>query len=97
MDEIDPVEQSIMLGKIDAAEFATAAENIKTQSKLLINRALKIQEELGTSRFNSEIDIDRIEAIGQLVDIIDRSSNEIDSYEDIRNILEVHQELSEIL
>lgn len=87
--EIDPIDQAITIGKIDAAELATVIE----KSKELIQLAKKTQVDLGTNTTNSD---GKISALGQMITILEQSIQNADPI-DTQNILKMNQELEELL
>lgn len=89
--EIDPIDHEITIGKIDAAEHATAIE----KSKILIQQALKAQEDLGTNTIDMS---GKFSAIGQLITALEHTINEVDStVAGTEEIMKLNQELEELL
>jgi hypothetical protein len=91
---MDIIDHEITMGKIEAAEFASAVDFVTTQSRALIQKAQKIQEEIGS---NNQESSGRVSAIGQLITVLDLNLNEINSSEDIQRIIEINHELEELL
>ena len=91
---MDPFEHEIMMGKIDAAELVTATETVTKDSNALLVDAKILQKAIGLESVDSE---GKISALGQLITIIEKSKEEINSMEDVRTLIEMNQSLKDLM